>query len=144
MAQGTPKVFLCHAKEDVAVAERLYEAMLAAGLDAWMDDRNLLAGDKWNRMIEDRVNDSDYFVAVHSHSLASKHFSYVNKEISLALERQRFARTGFRFIIPMLIDDAPLIADLKDVQAVATGADDFAALISVIKRDYQRRARASA
>jgi hypothetical protein len=81
-------------------------------------------------------------VVLHSSSLATKDFSYVNKEISLALDRQRYARNGIRFLIPAQLDDTPLMPDIREFQSTRAVSDqEVAGLISTIKRDFQRRSR---
>jgi hypothetical protein len=108
-----------------------------------MDTTGLVVGDAWDRRIEERLNDSDYFVVLQSPSLAQKNFSYVNREINLALKRQSFARTGTQFIIPVQLPGASCLPDLKELHSVTLGSDaDVATLISTIRRDYQRRNRA--
>jgi hypothetical protein len=136
-----PRIFICYAKEDAARAKRLFGELQAAGLDPWMDEK-LEGGTQWDSVIQEQVTAADYFLVVHTRRLAEKEFSYVNREIYLGLQRQQFARQGVRFIIPLALDDAPIIADLSHLQAERVpDLEDVSALVSLIKRDYQRRAR---
>jgi len=144
-ATGGPQaaqVFICHASEDRQVAQRISEELGRAGLRPWLDKSSLEGGDEWDPVIERSIGESDYFLVLQSRSLAGKSFSYLNREINLALSRQKFARSGIRFIIPVQIDDSPLIDDLKPFQAIPIRGDkDLSHLTSSIKRDFQRRAR---
>jgi hypothetical protein len=139
---ATPRIFICYASEDRRTADGVLMTLETAGFDVWMDRTKLEGGDNWNRAIEDRMKDSDYCVVLHTTTLAKKNFSYVNKEIHLALDRQHYARRGVRFIIPAQCDDAPIMAELQDFQAVSIRTnEDMSGLVSAIKRDYQRRNR---
>jgi hypothetical protein len=138
----TARVFVSYASEDRDTASTVREALHAAGFHVWFDRESLQAGDVWDDTIESGLGDSDYFVVLNSRSLRRKQFAYVNKEINLAFERQRLARRGIRFIIPALVDDAPLLPELDGLQAVSLSAPDgMQQLVSSIKRDIQRRAR---
>lgn len=138
-----PKVFISYASEDEAHARKLYEALKADGFDPWYDKEGLRGGDRWDDVIPDALEQVDYVVVVQSRALAAKAFSYVNREIDLALKRQQLARRGIRFIIPVRVDDSPLLDDLKHLQTLDLrgGEGGVRELTSVIARDQQRRKR---
>ncbi|HEX9732298.1 MAG TPA: toll/interleukin-1 receptor domain-containing protein [Thermoanaerobaculia bacterium] len=137
-----PKVFISYASEDEAHARKLYEALKADGFDPWYDKEGLRGGDRWGDVIPDALERVDYVVVVQSRALGEKTFSYVNKEIDMALQRQQLARRGIRFIIPVRVDDGPLLDDLKHLQTLdLRGAEGTRELASVIARDQQRRKR---
>jgi hypothetical protein len=107
-----------------------------------MDKIGIGPGEAWDKIIEEKLEETDYVCVLQSHALARKSFSYVNKEINLALERQRYARDGVLYIIPLQIDDGPGLSDLKEFQTLSLRDDDAVkSLVSTIKRDFQRRAR---
>lgn len=136
------RLFISYADEDRAVAQGLCANLREVGLQPWMDKSGLEPGAIWDQTIREKLEESDYFLVLQSRALTRKSFSYVNKEINLALERQRFARKGFLYIIPLRIDDGPLIEELKDFQALSLQEEDAVkSLASTIRRDYQRRAR---
>ena len=75
-----------------------------------------------------------------SRALANKQWSYVNREIRLALERQMFARSGIRFIVPLAIDDSPPLEEFLDIQSESLKTeDDLQRLITLLRRDQLRR-----
>jgi hypothetical protein len=139
------RVFICYASENGSAAEQVFLHLQAAELDPWMDRRRLEGGDQWDDQIEEQVNSADYFVVLHSNELARKQFSYVNKEINLGLRRQQFARFGTRFIVPLALDDTERIAEFRELQFEQLQTpEDLQRIASLIKRDYQRRARQEA
>jgi hypothetical protein len=138
------RVFLSYADEDQAVARRLYQELREGDLDPWLDKTGLSAGEDWDRAIKEKLDDADYVCVLQSRALLNKSFSYVNREINLALERQSYARKGVLYLIPLRIDDGPGLKDLEGLQALFMrdgDTDAVKSLVSTIKRDFQRRAR---
>lgn len=141
---GTIGVFISYARENQSQATRIYEGLKLAGLDPWMD-KDLGGGSDWNPAIESKIQEKDYFVVAVSKALNDKRFSYVNKEIKLALDRQQYAQPDIIYIIPAGIeDDAPILPALSHLNLeVIREEADIARLASTIKRDFQRRQRRS-
>ena len=140
--QDVPTIFICHASEDAVYAAKLYEQLEEAGFRPWLDKQKLRGGDAWDQHIKNTIKEIDYFVVLQSQSLAQKHVSYVNKEINIALDRKLEFRRGTRFIIPVIIEECPLLEDLEDIQSInLVHKETIEELISTIKRDYQRRKR---
>ena len=134
------RVFISYASEDEAHARKLFEELRATGFDPWYDKKGLRGGDRWDEVLQEALEAVDYVVVVQSQALYGKTFSYVNKEIHLALERQQFARRGIRYLIPVRFGDCPLLDELKDLQTIDLGSEaGFEQLRTAIERDRQRR-----
>lgn len=137
-----PKIFISYASEDEEHARRIYEALKADGFDPWYDREGIRGGGRWDEEIPDALDRADYVVVVQSRAMGEKTFSYVNKEIDLALKRQQLARRGIRFIVPVQIDDSPPLDDLRHLQSLdLRSSEGIRELASVIRRDQQRRKR---
>ena len=77
---------------------------------------------------------------MNSKNLVEKDIAFVNVEISNALERSKEFRENGRFIIPVQIDDSPLLGKLDDIQAIdVTDKKNIEALIQIIKDDFAQR-----
>ncbi|MGE5342212.1 MAG: toll/interleukin-1 receptor domain-containing protein [Candidatus Omnitrophota bacterium] len=138
---GAPEVFICYAGEDKEYALQLYQKLKDAGIKPWMDKENLRGGDNWDKEIGQTLQRVDYCIVLQSQSLAKKQNSYVNREIERALERQKENDSkGFKFIIPVRIDDGPLLENLIHIHTTdLTGEKRIKELISTIKRDFAIR-----
>ena len=53
------KVFLCHASENKPVVKDLYDDLVAAGYEPWLDSKVLLPGMNWDREIKLGLEASD-------------------------------------------------------------------------------------
>jgi len=136
-----PKVFLCHASEDKAIARALHGQLKAAGLDPWLDKENLRGGDRWDDSIQKVIKKKiDYFLVLQSKSLKNKVEGYVHKEIYEACERQKQFRPDIRFIIPLQIDHGGGLEELEDLQTISIDSEhNIEELIRVIESDYKKR-----
>ena len=143
---GAPVVFICHAREDAQYAANLAADLKRNGVDVWLDKENLRGGDRWDAMIRRTIEDEvQYVVVIQSASLAAKDVGYVNREIGLALDRQKEYREPRTFIIPVSIDgpDAHL-EELKDLQSIdLLGGDGVDVLVQAIMRDINLAGRQS-
>lgn len=134
-----PRVFLCHASEDKRYAKFLYDKLREAGLRPWLDKEDLKPGDHWRQVIEEVIESADYFLVLNSKNLVEKDIAFVNREINGALERRKEFRNRL-FIIPVRIDDSPLLRELNDFQALNSFDDkSIEKLVRVIKDDFANR-----
>ena len=64
MSEPLHAVFLSYASQDQAAAQRICEALRAAGIEVWFDQNELRGGDAWDRKIRRELRDC----AAHEHS----------------------------------------------------------------------------
>lgn len=77
-------VFLSYASQDASAAVRIAEALRAAGLEVWLDQRELRGGDAWDRQIRSRIHDCRLFIAVISANTEARDEGYFRREWKLA------------------------------------------------------------
>jgi len=137
-----PSVFICHASEDKEFARQMYDKLKAGNLNPWLDKENIRGGDLWDPLIQETIEEIDYFVVVQSKAMADKIEGYVNMEVDLAIKRQQKLRRPFKFIVPIQIEECAPLEALKDWQTIDfRESDKTGELISVINRDRQRRSK---
>lgn len=143
-AEDQPTVFICHASEDKEDARRLSAELKQHGIRTWLDREALEGGDRWDELIRRTIRkEVDYFVVLQSRAMDRKTVGYLNREIELAIDRQKEYRFPSRFIIPARIEDCEGLEELADLQQAdlrTTGG--VADLVRTIRRDQQRRRRA--
>jgi TIR domain/SIR2-like domain len=139
-----PTVFLCHAHEDAAFAQRVASQLRDNGINVWLDKDNLRGGDDWDGLIEHVLErEVQYVVVLQSANLKVKEVGYVNKEIRLAVERQSYYRAPRIFVIPTIIDRPESnLSELERFQfidlSVSEGIND---LVKTIRRDLDTASR---
>ena len=140
---GAPVVFICHVSADKPVARKVSEALQASGINTWLDENELRGGDSWDEMIRRTLREVDYVLVLQSKSLRDKDIGYVNREISIALDRQAEYRPPRRFVIPVVVDSPDhRLDELAYLQApdlsTESGMDE---LVRSIKRDLNLKER---
>lgn len=114
------QVFISYAREDSAFVDRLQadiESRLP-GVACWVDRSKILAGDVWQRMIEQEITRCDAFLVVLSPE-ALLRSTWVRKEIDFALSR------GKR-IVPLMAHTVALPMSIINVHVVSfeSGSSD--------------------
>jgi hypothetical protein len=64
-------VFLSYASQDAAAAQRICEALRAAGIEVWFDQSELGGGDAWDQMIRKQIKACAWFIPVISRHAAN-------------------------------------------------------------------------
>ncbi|MDX2278429.1 MAG: SUMF1/EgtB/PvdO family nonheme iron enzyme [Saprospiraceae bacterium] len=112
MAERKLNVFLCHSSGDKPAVRALYQRLRADGVDPWLDEEDLLPGQKWEQEIPKAVRAADAIVVCLSRSSTTKE-GYVQKEIKLALDVAEEKPDGTIFFIPLKLEDCDIPERLK-------------------------------
>ena len=97
-------VFLSYASQDAAAVGKLRDALDAAGIDVWFDQRHLEGGDDFDQQIKRNIRACSLFVPVISANTQARHEGYFRLEWSLAVERAKLIAETVPFILPVAID----------------------------------------
>lgn len=97
-------VFLSYASQDAAAVRKLRDALEAAGIDVWFDERRLEGGDAFDLQIRKNIRACSLFLPVISASTQARHEGYFRLEWNLAVERTLLIAETVPFILPLAID----------------------------------------
>jgi len=100
-------VFLSYASQDEEAAQRLCNALRAAGIEVWFDQSELRGGDVWDQKIRREIQDCALFIPVISTNTASRHEGYFRLEWDLADQRTHMLARNRAFIVPVCLDATP-------------------------------------
>ncbi len=111
-------IFISYAREDSNIANRIYDDLNKAGVNPWLDTKNILPGQNWQRVTIKALKESDYvLILLSSDSLSKKGF--VQKEIKVALDVLDEFPVDDIFILPVRIDNCiPIDDKLNSLQMV--------------------------
>jgi len=98
-------VFLSYASQDAEAAQRICEALRAAGIEVWFDKSELRGGDAWDRSIRQQIRDCALFVPVISAHTDARREGYFRLEWKLAVDRTHTMSDRAPFLVPAVIDD---------------------------------------
>src|SRR5580698_9874133 len=97
-------VFLSYASQDAEAAQRICEALRAAGIEVWFDQSELRGGDVWDRSIRQHIHDCRLFIPVISAQTDARPEGYFRREWKLAVDRTHDMSERVAFLVPVVID----------------------------------------
>ena len=100
-------VFLSYASQDAEAAQRICEALRAAGVEVWFDQSELRGGDAWDQKIRRQIKECALFVPVISANTQARGEGYFRLEWKLAVDRSHLMADDAPFLFPVVIDDTP-------------------------------------
>jgi TolB-like protein/tetratricopeptide (TPR) repeat protein len=100
-------VFLSYASQDAQAAQRICEALRAAGVEVWFDQSELRGGDAWDRQIREQIHDCRLFIALISSHTETRDEGYFRREWKLAVDRTHDMAEKKAFLVPVVIDGTP-------------------------------------
>lgn len=113
-----PSVFVSYAREDVGPVRALSDFLKTCGLDVWLDEEQILPGEKWDNRIKTALRDADFVVLCLSPRSVSKR-GYVQREARIALDASEEMLDTDIYLIPVLLEDCEIPTSLQDLQWVS-------------------------
>jgi hypothetical protein len=98
-------VFLSYASQDAQAAQKICEALRAAGIEVFLDQSELRGGDAWDQKIRREIHDCALFVPLISAHSDARHEGYFRREWKLAVDRTADMSDRVAFLVPVVIDD---------------------------------------
>jgi TolB-like protein len=103
----TGAVFLSYASQDAEAAQKICDALSAAGIEVWFDKSELRGGDAWDRRIREQIHSCRLFIPVISVNTEARDEGYFRREWGFAADRTRDIAEKRAFLVPVVIDDTP-------------------------------------
>ena len=104
MAEPAHAVFLSYASQDAEAAQRICEALRAAGIEVFLDQSELRGGDAWDQKIRREIHDCALFIPVVSRHTQKRLEGYFRHEWKLAIERAHHMAEEKAFFVPVVVD----------------------------------------
>ncbi len=111
------RVFLNYASEDREAVMKLYQRLVASGVEPWLDIAELLPGQKWQLKIDEAIASSDAVIVCISKRSITKE-GYVQKEIKDALGKLEEKPDDAIYLIPAKIEECEVPGRLSELQWV--------------------------
>lgn len=98
-------VFISYVREDSAAVERLCDSLRQNGIRTWIDRNDIRPGTRWKRSIRKAIDQGDFFVACFSPNYISRSKTYMNEELTIAVELLRRMPADRAWFIPVLLNE---------------------------------------
>lgn len=139
MGEDEQLVFISYTSGDRDRVEPIADALIASGIDAWMDVKRLKAGQNWDFEIRRALDKAEVIVVFISDKSVTKR-GYVQREVRLALEKAEEKLVDDIYLIPVLLDENVTVPDLiKDLQFIRYKDEAFQEhLLDAVKHQLER------
>ncbi len=141
-------VFLSYASQDAEPVKKIRDALEAAGIEVWFDQRRLEGGDDFDQQIKKNIRGCSLFLPIISNNTQARHEGYFRLEWALAVERAKLIAETIPFILPIAIDAVPdqgalvperfLQVQWTRLPGGATSPEFIERMVRLI-RDYRKR-----
>jgi len=103
-------VFISYASQDAEAAQKICEALRAAGIEVFLDQSELRGGDAWDQKIRREIHDCALFIPIISANTALRHEGYFRLEWDLADQRTHMIARSRVFVVPVCLDATTEVA----------------------------------
>lgn len=103
-----PRVFISYVRENSRVIEQLANTLRDHNIEVWLDREQIKPGARWADAIRDAIADGDFFLACFSNEYNSRSKTYMNEELTLAIEELRQRPVDRAWFIPILLADCEI------------------------------------
>jgi hypothetical protein len=120
--KGKAKLFLCYTGADRKKVATLYDRLCEDGFDPWMDKKNLVGGQDWEREIHRAIESANFFIACLSKEFCNR--TYAHKEIKLAWDVLDTMPEGTIYFIPARLEECVIEDKLRDLHWIDLFEED--------------------
>jgi HEAT repeat protein len=102
------RVFISYVQEDLTHVVRLVTTLREYGIEVWFDRDQLRPGHRWRDEIRVGIAQGDFFIACFSKRYSERARTYMNEELTLAIEELRQRSTDRAWFLPVLLSDTQI------------------------------------
>lgn len=145
MGAGTLEkhVFLSYLRDDSVSVNRLSMELRQCGVKIWLDKEDIYPGIRWKVAIRNAIRDGGCFIACFSEAYAERTQSYMNEELTLAIEELRKRPSNMAWFIPiklspcdipdLSISSVETLQDLQYVELYTNWKEGVSRIVSAIQ-----------
>ena len=102
------KVFISYVRENIEIVDRLYQELKAHGIQVWLDRNDIAPGSRWKRETRRAIQQGAFFIACFSEEYNERNKTYMNEELTIAIEELRQYPTDRIWFIPVKLNDCEI------------------------------------
>ena len=101
-------VFISYVSENVEIVKRLYQELKAHGIQVWLDRNDIDPGSHWEQAIRRAIRQGAFFIACFSKEYNNRDKTYMNEELTLAIDELRQRFTDRIWFIPVKLNECEI------------------------------------
>ena len=94
-------VFISYIHENIDNIDRLYQELTSRGIKVWLDRNDIKPGSRWKDAIRKAIRDGAFFIACFSKEYNKRNDTYMNEELTIAIDELRQRPTDRIWFIPI-------------------------------------------
>jgi hypothetical protein len=139
-------VFISYVRENADQVDKVASALGLAGVNVWLDRDMITPGQRWKDAIRCAIREGAFFIACFSSQYAERERTYMNEELSIAIEELRLRSSDRAWFLPVTLDGAKIpdksigggetLNDLQRVDLSKNWEEGVSLLVSTVKESY--------
>ncbi|MBA7494277.1 hypothetical protein ES702_04852 [subsurface metagenome] len=101
-------IFISYVRNNKKLVQRLYGNLEAQGVIVWLDLRDKALGVDWRQAIRRAIQDGAFFIACFSKQYHQRKKTYMNEELTLAIDELRQRPTDATWFIPVKLNNCKI------------------------------------
>lgn len=95
------RVFISYIREDWPKIRSIIDFLRRRDIDVWVDRDMLRPGERWADLVRRGISEGDFFIACFSDKFSERKRSYMNEELTIAIEELRKRKREDPWFIPI-------------------------------------------
>lgn len=101
-------VFLSYVRENSDAVDRLAATLQSFGVATWLDRDQIQPGSRWRDAIRDGIEEGAFFIACFSSEYNQRTKSFMNEELTLAIDELRQRPTDQSWFLPVMLNECDI------------------------------------
>ena len=101
-------VFISYVHENEKEVQRLYDKLIQYGVKIWLDRHDIEPGVRWKNAIRRAIQGGAFFIACFSKEYSEREQTFMNEELTIAIEELRRRPTDRAWFIPVKLNECEI------------------------------------
>ena len=102
------KVFISYVRENIEIVDWLYQELKSHGIQVWLDRNDIDPGSRWEQAIRRAIHQGAFFIVCFSEEYNNRGQTYMNEELTLAIDELRQRPTDQIWFIPVKLNNCEI------------------------------------
>ena len=102
------KVFISYVHDNTSDVDRFCQDLNSFGIEVWRDRKDIDPGTFWEEAIRKAIQEGAFFIACFSKEYRGRKTTYMNAELTLAIEELRLRHTDQAWFIPVKLNECEI------------------------------------
>ena len=138
-------VFISYVSENWTEVKKIYDVLKSHNIEVWIDRNDIAPGSRWKDAIRKAIRDGGFFIACFSKEYNKRNDTYMNEELTIAIEELRQRPTDRVWFIPVQLNKCKIpdrnigagetLHDLQHVKLYKDWDDGIERILKVIQSE---------